>query len=305
MTNLPLGLDPQEYWSALIFCIGASLAGFYFTFYNWRRLRLIEDAPTARVRSAHQGYLELEGDGRLMDGEPIIAPLTSSHCLWYRFKIEEKQKRGDSEEWKVIQQGISDNLFYLEDETGRCVVDPEGAEVNCDDKLVWYGDANWPMSAPLVGKGGKFGAEGRYRYTEWLILPGQPLYAIGEFRSMNPVEHYSVAEITRDLIRSWKQDQAQLLKRFDGNRDGQIDHKEWELVRKVAEVQAQKEYVQRAEQPQIHLLAKPADGERPFILSVYPQAQLTRRYRLLATASLTGFFLFGSVAVWLAQFRFL
>jgi hypothetical protein len=297
--SLPLGLDPQEYWFALLFCMIASLASFYFAIHNWRRLRLIEDAATAKVRSAHQGYLELEGMGRLMDGEPIIAPLTSSHCLWYRYKIEEKQRRGDNDEWKVIKQGISDNLFYLDDETGRCVIDPDGAEVTCDDKLVWYGDSDWPMSAPLVGKGGKFGAAGRYRYSEWLILPGQPLYAIGEFRSMTPAEHYSVADITRDLIRSWKQDQAQLLKRFDGNRDGQIDHKEWELVRKVAEVQAQKEYQERAQQPQIHLLAKPADDERPFILSIYPQDQLTRRYRLWATVSLIGFFVLGSVAVWL------
>lgn len=304
MTNLPLGLDQQEYWFALLFCSAIALAGFWFAVHNWRRLRLIEDAATAKVRSAHQGYLELEGVGRLMDGEPIIAPLTSSHCLWYRFKIEEKQQRGDSDEWRVIKQAVSDSLFYLEDETGRCVVDPEGAEVSCDDKLTWYGDSSWPTSAPLLGRGKKFGGGGRYRYTEWLILPGQPLYAIGEFRSMNPAEHYNVADITRDLIRTWKQDQAALLKRFDGNRDGQIDTKEWELVRKVAEVQAQKEFEQHAQQPQIHVLAKPADGERPFILSVYPQDQLTRRYRWLALGALAGFFVFGGVAVWLAQFRF-
>lgn len=297
MNNLPLGLDPQEYWFALAFCVVAALASFWFAFHNWRRLRLIEDAATAKVRSAHQGYLELEGMGRLMDGEPIIAPLTSTHCLWWRYKIEEKQQRGDSDEWKVIKQGISDNLFYLEDGTGRCVIDPDGAEVRCDDKRVWHGDSEWPLAVAQT-------RSGRYRYSEWLILPGQPLYAIGEFRSMNPAEHYSAADITRDLIRSWKQDQASLLKRFDGNRDGQIDQKEWELVRKVAEVQAQKEFEQRAQQPQIHLLAKPVDGERPFILSVYPQDQLARRYRWLALGALIGFFVLGSVAVWLAQFGF-
>lgn len=286
MVNLPFGLDTKEYWLALAVCCVGTLAGFYFAFHHWRRLRLIEDTATAKVRSAHQGYLELEGMGRLMDGEPIIAPLSFAHCLWWRFKVEEKQTRGDSDSWRVIRQGISDNLFYLEDETGRCVVDPEGAEVIGEDKRVWYGEG------------------GDYRYTESLILIGQPLYVIGEFRSMNPAEHYNAADISRDLIRSWKQDQVALLKRFDGNRDGQIDEKEWQLVRKVAEVQAQKEFEQRAQQPQIHVLAKPVDGERPFILSVHPQAQLTRRYRWLAMGALAVFFVLGTVTVWLAQFRF-
>ncbi len=286
MANLPFGLDQNEYWFALLVCSVVALASFYFAIHHWRRLRLIEDAATAKIRSAHQGYLELKGMGRLMDGEPIIAPLSFAHCLWWRFKVEEKQSHGDSDAWRVIRQGVSDNLFYLEDETGRCVVDPEGAEVTSDDKRVWYGDG------------------GRYRYSEWLILLGQPLYAIGEFRSINPAEHYNAADITRDLLRSWKQDQVQLLKRFDANKDGQIDQKEWQLVRKVAEVQAQKEFEQRAQQPQIHLLANPAAGERPFILSIYPQAQLTRRYRFWALLSLSGFFVFGCMAVWLAQFGF-
>lgn len=279
-------MGESQYWFLLAASTSLALVGFYLAFRSWRRLRLIEDTATAKVRSAHQGYLELEGMGRLMDGEPVIAPLSSTYCLWWRFKVEEKQTHGDNDSWRVTRQGVSDNLFHLEDETGRCVVDPEGAEVIGEDKRVWLDDS------------------GEYRYTESLILIGQPLYVIGEFRSMNPAEQYNAADITRDLIRSWKQDQAALLKRFDGNRDGQIDEKEWQLVRKVAEVQAQKEFQQRAQQPQVHLLAKPTDGERPFILSVHPQHKLTRRYRLWATAALAGFFLFGSAAVWLAQFWF-
>lgn len=297
MTSLPLGLDPAEYWFALVASSVGALVCFYAAFHNLRRLRLIEDAATARIRSAHQGYLELEGMGRSMEGEPVFAPLTTTPCLWWRYKIEKKQRGNDRNEWKTIRNEVSDSLFHLEDESGRCVVDPEGAEVQCDDKRVWYGNHEWPVGTSSV-------SGGSYRYTEWVILPGQPLYAIGEFRTLNPAEHYSATEISRDLIREWKRDQAQLLKRFDGNRDGQIDQKEWELVRKVAEVQAQKEYEQRAQQPQIHMLTQPSCGERPFIISVYPQEHLARRYRWWALAALAAFFVLGSVAVWLAQFGF-
>ena len=301
MTNLPFGLSPDHYWFILIGSSAVASAGFFFAIHNWRRLRLIEDAPTAKIRSAHQGYLELEGYGRPMEGEPVIAPLTSSQCLWWRYKIEKKQQRDDRNEWKTIREDTSDSLFHLEDETGRCVVDPDGAEVQCDDKRVWYGDSEWPLVTP---SGQLIRGGGNYRYTEWIILPGQPLYAIGEFRSLNPAEQYTIADITRDLIRGWKQDQAKLLKRFDANKDGQLDHKEWELVRKVAEVQAEKEFQERAKQPQIHVLSKPTNDERPFILSIYPQDQLARRYRIWAVVSLAGFFILGGLAVWLAQIWF-
>lgn len=216
-----------------------------------------------------------------MSGVPIVAPLSFTHCLWWRFSVAEKQTTGENDTWRTIRKGVSDNLFHLEDETGQCIIDPDGAEIIGETTRVWLDDS------------------GEYRYTESLILIGQPLYAIGEFRSISPAEQYNVADITRDLIRSWKQDQVTLLKRFDGNRDGQIDEKEWQLVRKVAEVQAQKEFEKRAQQPQIHTLFKPANSERPFILSTHPQQGLRHRYRLWAMGSLAGFFLFGSVAVWL------
>jgi hypothetical protein len=305
--TLPNGLDPAEYWIILLLVCVATIGAFYYAFRNWRRARIIEDAPTAKIHSAHQGYVELEGDGRLMDGDPIIAPLTNNPCLWFRYKIERKEQHRTSEgtttSWSTVREAASDNLFYLRDETGRCVIDPDGAEVTTDDKLVWYGDTSWPQDAPLLGSGAKFFSDGRFRYTEWLVLQNQPLYVIGEFKTMSPATSYSVTEITRDLIRTWKQDQTQMLERFDIDKDGHIDQEEWELVRKSAKMHAQKEYQEQAKEPDIHIIAKPEDSHHPFLLSVYPQEHLTRRYRIRAGWSLAGFFLVGSAAAWLLQFR--
>jgi len=306
MQQPPMGLDPAEYWIVLSVAAVATLAAFYFAWRNWRRARIIEDAPTAKVRSAHQGYLELEGDGQLMDGEPIIAPLTNHACLWYRYKIERKDtyhtKHGTQTRWVVERQENSDNLFHLVDDTGKCIVDPDGAEISTDEKVVWYGDSSWPQTSPLQGGGSLFVSD-RYRYTEWLVLPGQPLYVIGQFKTIAPAQLYKTSEITRDLIRDWKKDQAQMLERFDVNKDGQIDEDEWQLVRKSAKMHAQAEFRERAKQPDIHIIAKPEDDKHPFILSIYPQDQLTKRFRLHAYLFLAGFFAAGSIAAWLLQFQ--
>jgi hypothetical protein len=304
MQHPPLGLDPAEYWIVVALAIAATVVAFWYAWRNWRRARLIEDAPTAKIRSAPQGYVELEGEGRLMDGEPIIAPLTNHPCLWYRYTIERKDtyhtKHGTQTKWTTIRQETSDNLFLLDDGSGRCVIDADGAEITTDEKLQWYGDSAWPESAPLLGSGSAFMGMGSYRYTEWLILVGQPLYAIGQFKTVAPAQLYSQSDITRDLIRDWKQDQAALLERFDVNKDGQIDQDEWTLVRQTAKLHARKEFRERAKQPEIHLFSQPEDG-RPYLLSIYPQDRLTKRYRLHAYLSLAGFFLAGAAASWLLR----
>ncbi len=72
---------------ALLVCAAAFAS--WRSWHNLHNARTIQDIPTAKARSAHQGYVELEGVGRLMDGAPIIAPLSGLPCVWYRYRIEE------------------------------------------------------------------------------------------------------------------------------------------------------------------------------------------------------------------------
>ena len=101
---------------AAVLAVAAFVAGLT----GLRRVRHIEDVPTARVRSAPQGYVELIGRAHAMDGEPIIAPLSQTPCCWYRFRVE----RADGKDWRTVDSGVSDGIFLLRDETGECVVDP-------------------------------------------------------------------------------------------------------------------------------------------------------------------------------------
>lgn len=308
-----LHLSQMEFWALALFCTGATLVSFYFAFRWLNRARLIENAPTAKIRSAQQGYVELVGNARLMAGEPINAPLTGTDCCWYRYKIE---KRGDKN-WRTVESDTSDETFLLEDETDHCLLDPEGAEVTPSDRSVWYGNERYPMNrqpdkqrvarTPLLKLIGLLNTDisgGRYRYTEEHIYAGDRLYAIGLFKSLDELDHRQhKAELMRELLRAWKQDRTTLLSRFDLNGDGQIDTREWALARKAAETQARMTHTEQQSNQIHHRLGSPETIRYPFLLSTLPEFELVRRYRLKAAGAITLFFAAGITAAWLLNLR--
>ena len=86
-----------------------------------RHVRAVADTPTSKVASAAQGYVELIGIGRPFDGPPVLAKLSMSPCLWFRYLVE---RRSDNK-WKTESKGESDASFLLDDGSAICVVDPE------------------------------------------------------------------------------------------------------------------------------------------------------------------------------------
>jgi hypothetical protein len=290
------------FWVVLLIILTA--VSFFLMFYFWRRARIIEDVPTSKIRSAAQGYVEIIGQGQLMPGIPINAPLTGQVCTWYRYSVEEKEighNRGRQQNrWRTINSGTSGELFLLEDDTGQCVIDPDGAEVTPTTKDVWYGNSRNPEFGP-AGHSGLL-ASGRYRYKEQRIHPGDHLYAIGHFNTISNIEHGSLNEDIKAILRQWKKSPEHFLKKFDANKDGEIDIQEWQEVRSAAEKQALRERTERIKkQSVVHMLKQ--DGHRPYILSTIPQDKLVQRYRMYATGALPAFLTIGSFVVWLFLVR--
>ena len=298
-------MPPVEFAMFSGLAVVSSVTAFIAMFRFVHRSRLIQDTPTSRIRSAHQGYVELEGKAELLPGEPIRAALTGSPCTWYQIKVEEHRRgsRGRSR-WHTLRTESCKALSLLRDETGVCIIDPEGALVTPSVKQVWYGNSReWPFGTPPPSGRSLLG--GRYRYTEQRILPGDPLYALGQFRSEGGGHHLpDPREEVRQLLNEWKQDQTALLARFDLNRDGRIDPQEWEQVRRAAEAEVQRRVREQQQGPVSHILGKPPHGRRPFILSTLPQDELAVRYRRYAIGALIGFLLAGVSATWLLSVRF-
>lgn len=283
-----------------------------------RRVRLIEDVPTARVRSAPQGYVELSGTARALDGEPIVAPLSKTTCCWYRYRVE----RRSGKDWRIVDSGVSDGIFVLRDETGDCVVDPEGAEVTSGHTRRWSDDGSgWGSHGvharlprlggaadTLVEIGGRLldalgSGVGPYRYTEAVILDGDPLYAIGRFHSVGPGDRLgTLRELTGALLRDWKRRPDTLRERFDANRDGVVDVDEWERARTLAEREVAEQHRLDLQRDPLHTLKTPGDG-RHFLLSNLAEFELLRRFRWRQRLGFGLFLLLGGATVLMLSTR--
>lgn len=239
--------------------LAMAVVSFFAWLGNHRRYRQIHDLPTSRVASAAQGYVELIGRGELIDGEPILSRLGRLPCCWYRYEVEEETS---DNKWKTIDEGSSNAHFLLVDDTGQCVISPEGAEIVTDKHRAWR--------------------EGSYRYNEWLLLPKDILYAVGEFTTAggNLREDVEERKDIAVLIDAWKRDQQALHKRFDLDENGTIDQKEWELARlqAVREVRRMRSEQVKPLVEGVHLMRKPKDG-RLFLLANEMPETLGRRYR--------------------------
>ena len=243
-----------------------SLVSFFAWILAYRRYRQIHDLPTSKVASAAQGYVELFGRSERLDGELVASKISGLPCCWYRYYIERKEQGG---KWKQVDSGVSRAHFLLVDDTGRCVISPEGAEVLCSRKQVW--------------------TEGSYRYTEWLLLRQAPLYAVGEFvtRGGGGAELDEKADMSA-LLAEWKGDPETLHERFDLNRDGTIDLKEWELARLQARRDVRRRHTEIRTRDGVHLLRKPHDG-RLFLIADQMPEKLGRRFALWSVLHLLIF----------------
>lgn len=241
---------------------------------NTRRQRLIHDLPTSRIASAAQGYVELSGVIEPAD-EMLLAKLSQTPCVWYRYQIEEKDA---DDHWHIKEDGESDQTFVMRDASGSCVIDPVGAEINTHHKNTW--------------------SEFDRRYTEYLLLADDDLYAIGDFATIGPdtTPHTFKREVS-DLLAAWKSERGDLLQRFDANQDGEIDLPEWGSVRAAAESEIRAHHTARATQAPVHRLGKPS--KRPFLLSNLGHEDLSRRYRRWAWTHLAIFLAgCGGLAYW-------
>jgi len=308
--------DPQALGFVIALLGVAAAAGGWFAWRSLYRIRLIQDTPTARTRSAHQGYVELEGVARMMDDAPITARLSGLPCCWYRYRVEElehsRDARGHSRmHWRVVERGTSDDTFWLEDDTGRVAVDPAGAEIQARYKDNWRsrsGLAGIARPTPyFIDFFNTHGVTRTYRFTEERINRGDPVYVLGMLRNLGSHDNLPTIDTRiRELLREWKQNQGRLRERFDLDQNGKIDEREWLLARQAARREAERAQAEATNQSVegINLVSDPRDDRRPYLISAFTQAELLAQRRRGFWISAVLFFVAGVVATWLYQLRF-
>lgn len=256
--------DPLGWFGIAIGMAALSVFGWLGALRRWRS---ISDTPTSQVATAAQGYVELIGRGKSLSGLPLLSPLTGLPCLWYHYDVETKDSNG---KWSHDRSDTSDASFIINDSSGECLIDPEGAEVISIRKDTW--------------------TQNDERYTQWLLLEHEQIYVLGEFATRGGLDLQldRNADI-KDLLADWKRDHPQLLKRFDLDGDGQLSLKEWELARSAARRDVEAKHREARNSADLHLMHYPEDG-RLYMISNMEPLKLARRYQWWAWGHLLVFF---------------
>ncbi len=250
--------------------LGAGL--FVHGFLGLRKKKLIEDTPASKIRSVAMGLAEVAGTAR--QKYPLATPLSGAQCVYYRFLVEQ-EKRGSKgrKYWAKVRDGISAAYFYVEDETGRLLVDPLDAEgVLIRDYYV------------TEASGGFLG--GRMRYSEWYILPGDHVYVLGSVRKFRDAG-LSRKERLAERLRQIKQD-AEKMKALDLDSDGRVSAEEWDLARQKAEEELFQEELKNPPAQDEDLVIAQGDIEKTFILSDRDEKDVARHLGLRCFFSAGG-----------------
>lgn len=274
---IAFALHTDTGWGSLVALALLLATGLFGWLRSVQHARLILDTPTSRIASAAQGYAELRGRGQPLDGTPVLSPLNGLPVLWYRLTTMRKSSDG---KWRHQDTIESDASFLLDDGSGRCAVDPEGAEM-----LVRRRD--------VVERG-------ELRQIQWCLIRHDPIYVLGDFITLGSIAPgFDTASQMRELLAHWKADQPELLRRFDLDGDGSIDIKEWELARAQARREVQRERHALLAAPEAHVVRKPA--ERLYLISDLDPQRIARRYQWWAAFHLIVFLATAAATAWFHQ----
>jgi len=178
----------------------------YNGFNTWKRMRLMQDTATEKVRSAAAGRTELNGTGTPI-GDPVQRPFGDADCLVATYTVE-RWDEGDDDDggnWETIDSGTRYGPIQLDDGTGTMRIEPDdGADFTFEDGHVREIEVGAHDEEPAeivsflqnndnVGVPDRDGVTGylfsdRRRYTEKWIPVGQQLYVLGGTTPTEPDE---------------------------------------------------------------------------------------------------------------------
>ncbi len=114
------------FWCAVGFCAGIGL--FFYGFRLLQRRRLILDTPFSKIRSASMGMVEVSG--LAVGPYNMIAPISARPCYYYRTLVWEYKQHGRNKKWVKVAGECMHVPFFVDDNTGRLLVDPRGADID-------------------------------------------------------------------------------------------------------------------------------------------------------------------------------
>ena len=209
-------------WCGIGFCAGIGL--FFYGFQLLQRRRLILDTPFSKIRSASMGMVEISG--LAVGPYTMVAPITARQCYYYRTLVWEYKQSGKNKQWVKVAGECMHVPFFVDDNTGRVLVDPRGADLDlhCDFEEQFC-DSFFTTKDPVPSNVRSFlGRHGivtnnKIKVQEFCIKPKNSLFILGTLNenlglevSPQPVQDNEASSLSIGSI-------SLSLRRRDGDRN--------------------------------------------------------------------------------------
>jgi len=254
-----------SFWASL--ALGAGPVLFWRSFRDLRMQRLIQNTPTARIRSMPMGLVEINGEAS--PRSELTAPFSGRPCTYWQLDIATRSRRNA---WQVVHRNASGHPFFLRDETGVALVYPQGATarlnfqveeeclgISLPDVYAQYLKEQHPAGSALWRLGS-------LRFRERVLEAGQRIYVLG---TATPRPQSVTISMDDELEATGTDDRR-------ARRLNSLDHEARAVIRR-------------------------GENESTYIISQQSERELTVQLGLRATAELIGgpvLALFG-LAYWL------
>lgn len=281
-------------YSAIFAIAGVWL--FFDGFKKWRRKRLIENIPTSKIRSMAMGLVELQGKAEqwvyILKG-----PLSNKNCVFYKYLVERYERRGKNSSWvKVAAGGSYDNLFHLNDGTGKVLINPRRAEIDFDqpdfsyETGVFGGDMPFSVAGFLDMNGINYKSwfgNHKMRFREWDICPDDQVFVLGSVaKNENFVSDFKMK--LNERLRELKT-KPEEMKKFDTDGDGTVSVFEWEqVVAKMKEEMLEEQLKQPEQAQETNFVIDKGQEETIFIISEKSEKELLERLNWQSPAEIIG-----------------
>jgi len=281
----------------IAFLVGGIL--FWMAFYHLRLKRWMQNTPTSKARSVAMGMVEMKGTAQRAYN--VLSPLTQMACIYYRVeKYRRKRDHKGNVHWELVNVTSSGPVpFYLQDDTGRILVDPNGADVKPGYRQEYSGAAiSSLMWGPTSSSGGmissrKFGhggVENDEKFVEELIVEDSQVYVLGMAMPRRQ-ERDSLRQRVGERMRKMKQSPG-FMARYDMDKNGEIDDNELAAARVDAESieirNRLKETETAREQGDNVVITQPKHRGLPFVVIDGEEDGLTTKYGWYTGLSFAG-----------------
>jgi hypothetical protein len=184
--------------------VGFGSYAFVHGFQALRVQRLIQDTPTAKLRSLAMGLVEVEG--KVQARSRVNAPFTGRDCAWWEVELQTlSQNNKGLKSWNTVYKEQSGHPFYLTDSTGTAMVYPQGAEMRAGDLVQeeTHGlGVPEPYSSFMAGR--ELGMRhvwsmGAMRFRERVMDEGRAVFVLGR---ANPKPHAVAISMDEDVLQA-------------------------------------------------------------------------------------------------------